>query len=162
MARMNDKAAKWAPFTCQLCGETKMLPFSFGRKYCPDCSITANRMATREWTRTNPKPKKKKKKKEVRQKTDDELFDERILQQYRLQCKSCRWWSKGEHNTPFGAHCGYYLYHGVGHRVDHGNGPGDCRCFEPRRKRAKSERVAYSSEQLRRAEAENHAMKVGE
>jgi len=162
MARQLDKKVALADFTCQRCGKTQMLPVGGWRKYCPDCAKIMARIQVREHARQKKQQKQAEKKKLEAPKSEDVIFDERIKKQARLQCQKCHWWSKGEYNTPGDAMCTYYLRNGVGHRRDKGNGPGDCRCFEPARKRTKQERVDYCREALKRGEIENHAMKVGE
>lgn len=80
--------------------------------------------------------------------------DEDYLLQ-RKQCKGCNWWRQCDGNlSPI---CHYYLIHGAGHRRDPGNGPGDCRSFEPKQKRSRKQIVEDAKKVLELIEKDNHA-----
>lgn len=157
-------------FYCPDCDRYLELPVSFGRKRCPKCS---NKHSHDVLNKTNReryaamseeekaallKYKRDKKATSIRPaKTQEDLEFERRYNIQRKQCEKCLHWTNDGANVE--KFCHYYLRHGVGHRRDKGNGPGDCRSFEPRRKRTKQERLAHGKERLALTEVELYAQK---
>lgn len=141
-----------APFTCPKCGRTVMLVANAQRRMCPDCAKEKNRLEARE--------RYLKDKESVRIK--NEALKKVVAQKEQVdevpgleQCRKCHWGRGSSGTTDFCCH--YYLIHGVGHRRDPGNGPGDCRSFEPRRKRSKKAASLEARSILARIEAEVYA-----
>lgn len=131
-----------APFTCPLCGRTVMLVANAQRRMCPDCAKEKNRLEARERYLKDKESIRIKNEALKKAKEQEEQVDEVPGLE---QCRKCHWWRGSSGTTGFCCH--YYLLHGIGHRRDPGNGPGDCRSFEPKRKRSKQE-VSYENRRL--------------
>lgn len=154
-------------FTCPRCGITQELPLATNRKLCPSCAEEKSKARSKEYSKKfgaelrehyaikqqMQEAEKQKAQALKTQKEHDTEVTDRIKKQIKLQCHKCFFW-----NRPEGAKtglCDYYLRYGIGHRVDHGNGPGDCRCFQPKRKKTKEERVERSRIILAQSEADH-------
>lgn len=147
---------KQAPFTCPVCGVTKMLPVVNNRIRCPECSTKHWHENARQWAKKSPSKPKMPPKVETPapqpKKPALSPLDEQIMLQRKLQCEKCAWWRNN--GTKTDCCCVYYLVHGVGHRVDHGNGPGDCRMYKPKGKATEEERLRIARMQISLMEAE--------
>ena len=166
--RLKDKKVKTELFYCPDCDRYLELPVAVGRKRCPACSNKHNHEKIKKNSRERYASMteeekaaflkaKQEKKADVSQptKTPEELEEELRYNTQRKQCVKCRHWTNdGANQERF---CHYYLRYGVGHRRDKGNGPGDCRSFDPRRKRTYAEQRAYAKAQLLKAEADHYA-----
>jgi hypothetical protein len=129
-----------------------MLVASAQRQMCPDCARLKNRMESRErYLRDKESIQIKKealKKTEAPKEKAEKVPGEE-------QCEKCHWWRGSSGESDYCCH--YYLIKGIGHRRDPGNGPGDCRSFEPKRKRSKKAASLESSRILAQIEAEVYA-----
>ena len=170
MERARDYKSELVPWLCPVCGETKMLPRvgSKTRKACPDCRKKLQKEQYASWYEKNKaaqKPQEGQTPKAVAQsappkeKTADELLNARIQLQIKLQCKMCDWYRCGDSGV--NPCCTYYLRHGVGHRVDHGKGPGDCRMFVPKGKRSQKARIEENKNTLAKIEADFQGERKG-
>ena len=137
MARDRDRKSPkkvMAPYTCPDCGKTQILVVSKRRQRCPDCAKAWNKkesslrlsrmMKDNHKIRYNGIRREQEKKPEL---TEDEKAHRKQVK----QCKGCHWWRSEDGGC--NPCCHYYLRHGVGHRRDPGDGPGDCRSFAPKR-----------------------------
>ena len=155
---------KKQPYTCPVCGRTLDLYFVPNRKSCPECSARLSKQRSKQrreerkaQQRAQEACRREKAWEEtpqhIREKTDDAGLTE--AQRYAIQAKQCKgcihWTNDGADGMCF---CHYYLRNGVFHRRDPGNGPGDCRSFEPRRPRTQKERADYSRRRLEETEAD--------
>lgn len=132
MARGKDGTTKMGDFTCPDCGKTYLLPVNANRRRCVACASERNRKARREHYRRLMAEQAI-----INAAAKAEVQKEREVRDLDLhQCRKCHWWRGGSGGDMC---CHYYLLHGIGHRRDPGNGPGDCRSFEPKRKRSKQE-----------------------
>lgn len=168
--RPKEKKSYTELFYCPDCDRYMELPVAVGRKRCPECSITYNHelinrvnreryaAMTAEERSAFLKNRRKKKEETARStKTPEDLEFERRYNIQRKQCEKCLYWASDCANVE--RFCHFYLRHGVGHRRDKGNGPGDCRSFSPKRRRTKQERLAHGKERLALTEAELYAQK---
>lgn len=168
MERPGDRYPKSAPFTCPKCGETKILPAVGNRKLCPECREVQRKLHEKEYHIARREVRKARDAEKAAQKKQNgegaskpappkkqpaELtLDERIQLQIKLQCRKCDWWSKGDGGCD--PCCVYYIRHGVGYRVDHGNGPGDCRMFLPKGSRLRKTKIDDGQRHLAQTEAD--------
>ena len=165
-----EKKIKTELFYCPDCDRYLELPVAVGRKRCPACSNKHNHdminktnreryaAMTEEEKAAFLKYKQEKKAASNKpMKTQEELEAEQRYNTQRKQCVKCLYWASDCANVE--KFCHYYLRYGVGHRRDKGNGPGDCRSFEHRRKRTKEERLAHGRARLVAAEADCYAQK---
>ena len=119
-------------FICQECGKREMITVAASKrqKYCRECREKIRRERMRK---AGKRYKEKIKAEKLQRKAalPDAEQDAWIIEQIKVQCRGqdCEWWSEPTRDAGC---CTYYYNHGVGHRVDHGDQPGDCRCFKQR------------------------------
>lgn len=141
------------------------------RERCPACQKKRNVSQTRESAKKLLKENSefrlaiKQDKKEAdefgreRDKRDAEI-DARSRKQIRLQCQFCKYQLRNHSNRQDRCiGCDYIAW--KGHSTDKGNGPGDCRSFEPETKETNAERKARRDNAFRVIEA-NNAQNTGE
>lgn len=173
MGRDKDRTMPLAPWTCPVCKETLMLP-TMGqgvRKACPSCREKLRKEQYAEW-KARTKAEKAAQKPQAgqtlekvsqptppKEKTADEALNERIRRQIKLQCVKCDWYRCGDSGV--NPCCTYYLRHGVGYRVEHGNGPGDCRMFAPKGERSQKARIEENKNLLAKIEADFQGERKG-
>lgn len=162
---VRDKDRKSVPkvmgeYTCPECGKTQILVVSKKRQRCPDCARARNKKAasarfakeikdSRKIMREGLKPAAPKK---------SELSEEEKAYRKQLkQCKGCHWWRSNDGGSTHCCH--YYLRHGVGYRRDKGNGPGDCRSFEPKKKLSRKQMIEEAKKILEQIEADYNGQK---
>lgn len=138
--------------------------------YCRECSQRRNRERTRKHyeevlkknTRIKKalkKPDPQKQKQEERLSRDAEI-DARSRKQIQLQCRKCKYQLRvGCASQMRCIGCDYISW--KGHSTDKGNGPGDCRSFEPMEKKTAAERNKRRRKALTISEAD-HAQNTGE
>ena len=158
MGRPIDKTReiKKEPFLCPRCGRTLLLKFDKRRKLCKECAIQKNKEDTRAWYAAALKEKaeyKQMAKADAPKPKEDEETRRYKLQ--RKQCIGCHYYANDGGDKS--RYCHYCLR--TKRLRDKGNGPGDCRSFEPRRKRTKEEKDAHARAQLVQTEAEYYAQK---
>lgn len=159
MGRPKDRKSpeiKMEPFLCPRCGRTFLLKHDKRRKLCKECSILKNKEDTRARVAAalNEKAKYKQmaKPEPPKPKVDEET---RLYKLQHKQCVGCHYYSNdGGDKSKF---CHYCLR--TKRLRDKGNGPGDCRSFEPKRKRTQEEKMAHAREHLIQTEAERYAQK---
>lgn len=163
MERARGYKSELVPWLCPVCGETKMLPRvgSAKRKACPICREKLRKERYASWYEKNKAEKKPQARQIIekvsqpappKEKTADALLNERIRRQITVQCVKCDWYRCGDSGV--NPCCTFYLRHGAGHRVDPGNGPGDCRMFAPKGKRSKKARIEEKKNLLAKIEAD--------
>lgn len=158
MERPKDKTReiRKEPFLCPRCGRTFLLKFDKRRKLCKECSVQKNREDSQARYAALMKEKAKYKQMEKADAPKPKLDEQ--AQRYKLQhkqCVGCHYYSNdGGDKSKF---CHYCLR--TKRLRDKGNGPGDCRSFEPKRKRTQEEKMAHAREHLIETEAERYAQK---
>ena len=92
------------------------------------------------------------------QKARDAEIDDRSRKQIQLQCRKCKYrMIRSKDGVVLG--CDYISW--KGHSTDKGNGPGDCRSFEPLTKQTKAERIARRERAISISESDK-AQNTGE
>lgn len=159
-------------FNCQRCGVEIDQNIRYSRKYCPECAeimrlerdrqYSRERMAEERETNAIKAAGKQVEKSaflEERRKADAEL-DARSRKQIQLQCRFCKYQLRqGSNNKLYCIGCDYISW--KKHSRDKGNGPGDCRSFEPMTKEGEAERIERRRKALLEFEA-NNALNTGE
>ena len=141
------------------------------RERCPDCQRKRNNRQNSESFKKLFKENSefrlamKQDKKEAdefgreRAKRDAEI-DARSREYIKKQCRVCKYQLRqGAKNQKRCIGCDYIAW--KGHSADKGNGPGDCRSFEPETKETHAERKARRDNAFRVIEA-NNAQNTGE
>ena len=158
MARDKDKkyTRSLVPFTCPRCGRTTIMAYSNLRTLCPECRKEENRVKSRERAQCyNAILREKNEALKPVASKPKVTEEDKAYRKQKKQCKHCQWWrSAGDVANHC---CHYYLIHGVGHRRDPGNGPGDCHSFEPKKKMSRKELCDEARKLLERIEAESYA-----
>lgn len=157
-------------FICPGCGKEAKQAITGNKQFCADCIRRRNAENTRRWFQEQreknggkypvkpPKPK-------IAEPTDakkahDAEIDKRSREQIKLQCRFCKYQLKsGSNNKSECIGCDYISR--KGHSTDKGNGPGDCRSFEPLTKQTKAERIARRKRAISISES-NKAQNTGE
>lgn len=160
-------------FICTHCGKETENTKGNRRKVCPDCA----KERTREYNRNASKIRllqekesnaiknagKQTEKRETAleaKKAHDAEIDARSRKQIQLQCQFCKYQLKsGSNKKSYCIGCDYISW--KGHSTDKGNGPGDCRSFEPLTKQTKAERIARRKRAISISEADK-AQNTGE
>ena len=93
-----------------------------------------------------------------RAKRDAEI-DARSRAYIKKQCRFCKYRLRGGHNNKYTLGCDYVSWQG--RLSDKGNGPGDCRSFEPEVEETRAERKRRSEKAFSIIEA-NNAKNTGE
>ena len=159
-------------FNCLRCGVEIEQNIRNSRKYCPECAEIMRLERDRQYSRerlaeereTNAikaagKQVEKSAFLEEHKKADKEL-DARSRKQRQLQCRFCKYQLRhGSKGKLYCIGCDYISW--KKHSRDKGNGPGDCRSFEPLTKAAKAERMERRRKALLEVEA-NNAQNTGE
>lgn len=157
-------------FICPMCGKETQQAVTGNKQFCTECSRRRNAENTKRWFQeqreknggkypvNSPKPKTVEQ--TDAQKAHDEEIDKRSRKQIKLQCQFCKYQLKsGSNNESECIGCDYISW--KGHSTDKGNGPGDCRSFEPLTKKTKAERIARRKRAITISEA-NNAKNTGE
>lgn len=162
-------------FVCPKCGKTLMQERITVRKLCTECAKAKDRERSKIASIRNnremkeslaiKKQKNQEQKKgenalsEAKKKADAEL-DARSAKQ-RKQCQKCKYQLRrqGTAGKMYCIGCDYIAWEG--HSRDKGNGPGDCRSFEPLTKESEAERIERRRKALQAIEA-NNAQNTGE
>lgn len=161
-------------FNCLRCGREAEQSVCNNRRYCPECSkimererakiaSIRNNREMKESLEIKKQTNRDQKKEETalaeaKKKADAEL-DARSAKQ-RKQCQKCKYQLRhGSDGKMYCIGCDYISW--KKHSRDKGNGPGDCRSFEPMKKETKAERIARSREAMLAVEA-NNAQNTGE
>ena len=156
-------------FICRECGKETHQAITGNKQFCTDCSRRRNAENTKrcfqeqkeknggKWPAKPPKPKTVDPTDE--QTAHDAEIDKRSREQIKLQCRFCKYQLKsGSNNKSECIGCDYISW--KGHSTDKGNGPGDCRSFEPLTKKTKAERIARRKRAISISEA-NKAQNTG-
>lgn len=158
-------------FICPNCGKETQQGERNNRRYCPECVAKRKKEREKENLRTLLKEHVQRKRLFERGKEEpgkfakeraerDAEIDARSREYIRKQCRFCKYQLReGSNNVYHCIGCDYIAR--TGHRSDKGNGPGDCRSFEPMTKETKEERIARSREAMLAVEA-NNAQNTGE
>lgn len=150
--REDVQAKKMAEFLCPDCGKIYILPIHKSRLRCRDCAQERNRKERNAYYQ-RMMAEHRRFKKEANEKAEvQKAQEEKVLGL--SQCKKCHWYRASSGNSDWCCH--YYLLHGIGHRRDPGNGPGDCRSFEPKKRRSKKQMADESRKLMELIEADVH------
>lgn len=143
-------------FLCPECGETWLLVYHPLRIRCPECNKRKNRAESRRRAQQMKEDLgiKRGALKETPETKKSSQVDKDFQKQTK-QCQGCHWWRSDAGGTGFCCH--YYLIHGVGHRRDPGNGPGDCRSFEPKKLLSRKQMVEDAKKLLEQIEKDYYA-----
>ena len=157
-------------FICPMCGKETQQAVTGNKQFCTECSRRRNAENTKRWfqeqreknggkyPRQFPKPKTVEP--TDAQKAHDEEIDKRSREQIKLQCRKCKYQLReGSNNQMRCIGCDYISW--KGHSTDKGNGPGDCRSFEPMEKETAAELRKRRQKALTISEAD-HAQNTGE
>ena len=161
MARdMERKAPKkvMAEYTCPECGKTQTLVVCKKRQRCPECSKEKNRRDSRERLSNELKTSIKIKNEGLEPAVvkKPELSDEEKAYRKQVkQCTGCHWWRSCDGGSTHLCH--YYIRHGLGFRRDPGNGPGDCRSFESKKRLSRKQMVEEARKLLEQIEKDCYA-----
>lgn len=156
MERDKDNAQykKMGEFFCPDCGKIYILPMHGSRLRCRDCAQERNRKERQaHYQRVMAEHRRFKKEAEAKAE-EQKAQEEKVL--VLSQCKKCHWYRASSGNSDWCCH--YYLLKGIGHRRDPGNGPGDCRSFEPKKRRSRKQMADESRKLLEAIEADVHGM----
>ena len=160
-------------FICPDCGK-QTVKNSTNQKYCPICSKRKQREASNKASYLRLQQEKesnaiKRAGKQIEkrnqaaldeQKAHDAEIDARSRKQIQLQCRKCKYQLRvGCANQMHCIGCDYISW--KGHSTDKGNGPGDCRSFEPMEKETAAELRKRRQKALTISEAD-HAQNTGE
>lgn len=157
-------------FICPLCGKEAEQAVTNNRQYCPECRRRRNLENAKRWRQAEKErnggklPARSKKIKSGdftdAQKAHDAEIDKRSREQIKLQCRFCKYQLRtGSNNQSACIGCDHISW--KGHSTDKGNGPGDCRSFEPLTKQTKAERMARRKRAISISEADR-AQNTGE
>ena len=137
-------------FFCPDCGNIYILPLHGSRRRCRDCAEEKNRRERKAHYQRVMAEQARNKKEAESKKAEEEALEEEVLGL--AQCRKCHWYRGSSGETGFCCH--YYLLNGIGHRRDPGNGPGDCRSFEPKKRRSRKQMADASRKLLEAIEAD--------
>lgn len=157
-------------FICPMCGKEVQQAITGNKQFCSACSRRRNAENTKRWFQEQREknggkyPVKPPKPKTVEptdvQKAHDAEIDARSRKQIQLQCRKCKYQLRAGSNDQMRCiGCDYISW--KGHSTDKGNGPGDCRSFEPLVKETAAELRKRRQKALTISEAD-HAQNTGE